>query len=314
MARSAVDVVVPVAGDAATVRALLSRLSSLPRIEGDTVTVVDNRGVGVEDPRVVVATAQRSSYYARNRGAERGRAPWILFLDADVVAAPDHLDRLLATAPGERVGVLAGAVADVPPEPDAGPAVRWAWAKGSMSQEVTLGHGRWAFAQTANCAVRRSAFEAVGGFAEGIRSGGDADLCWRLREAGWALERRPGAVVVHHNRTTVRGMLRQRARHGSGAAWLGARWPGALPARRWPGLLLWGARRAAVGVRALARGDRDAAAEGLLDGPAVWAFELGRLVPNRAPAGTPGPWRRPAASASARRRSSSSSRTTHRRT
>jgi hypothetical protein len=54
-----------------------------------------------------------------------------------------------------------------------------------------------------------------------------------------------------------------------------------MPGRRWPGLAWWSVRRAAAGVAALARGDRDGAICGLLDGPAVWAFELGRLVPNR---------------------------------
>lgn len=289
MDRPDVDVVVPVATDAAGLRALLARLAQLRLRPGDTLTVVDNRGVGVEDPRVLVAAAQPSSYFARNRGAERGRAPWLLFLDADVEAPPDLLDRLLRPPPDARVGVLAGAVADAAPGPRATLAERWAHRKASMSQEVTLGHGRWAFAQTANCAVRRCAFEAVGGFTEGIRSGGDADLCWRLRETGWVLEHRTDAVVVHHNRTSVRALLRQRARHGSGAAWLGTRWPGALPARRWPGLLWWGARRAGTGLRALARGDRDAAAEGLLDGPTVWAFELGRSASNIVFGGNPHP-------------------------
>ncbi|MEA2222866.1 MAG: mycofactocin glycosyltransferase, partial [Solirubrobacteraceae bacterium] len=139
----------------------------------------------------------------------------------------------------------------------------------------------WAFAQTANAAVRRAAFVQVGGFEERVRSGGDADLCFRIRASGWELERRDEAAVVHHNRQTVTRMLAQRARHGAGAAWLAQRWPGALPRRRWPGLILWGARRAAQGGMAAARGDRDAALLGLLDGPAVWAFELGRFIPNR---------------------------------
>jgi GT2 family glycosyltransferase len=114
-----------------------------------------------------------------------------------------------------------------------------------------------------------------------VRSGGDADLCFRLRAAGWALERRPGAAVVHRNRATVPRMLAQRARHGAGAAWLAKRYPGALPRRTWPGLILWGVKRASTGLKAAARKDRDEALLGLLDGPTVWAFELGRLIPNR---------------------------------
>jgi hypothetical protein len=279
VSRPAVDVVVPVAGD---VGAVLQGLGTLRLGDRDTLTVVDNRGAGADDPRVLIATGQRSSYYARNRGAKAGNAAWILFLDADVAAPPDLLDRYFDPVPGDRVGVLAGAVVDEPPAPGAGAAIRYAARKSSMSQETTLAHGRWAFAQTANCMVRRSAFEAAGGFREGIRSGGDADLCWRLQDAGWGLERRDSAAVIHRNRATVPAMLAQRFRHGSGAAWLAREHPGALPRRRWPGLAWWAARRAGAGATALAQGDRDAGIEGLLDGPAVWAFELGRLVPNRA--------------------------------
>jgi mycofactocin glycosyltransferase len=287
--RPEVDVVVPVAGTADDVRALLGRLDGLRLGDGDSVTVVDNRGTGVDDPRVVRATRERGSYYARNRGAACGTAPWILFLDADIEAPPNLLDRLFATEPAETTAILAGAVLDQPPGARATAAVRYAALRRSMSQETTLAHGRWAFAQTASCAVRRAAFEAAGGFREGIRSGGDADLCWRLAEAGWKLEPRPGAAVLHRSRSTVGALLAQRARHGAGAAWLGREHPGALPRRPLPGVAWWAARRAAAAIPARVRGDRDAALLALLDGPAVLAFELGRLLPNRAPQRPP--WR-----------------------
>ena len=228
------------------------------------------------------AGALQTSYFARNRGVEPGSAEWLVFLDSDVLPPADLLDRYFDRPPGQRVGVLAGAVVDEEPAVgDSKAAARYAWLKSSMSQEITLADDQWAFAQTANAAVRRVAFEQVGGFAERVRSGGDADLCFRVRAAGWELERRAEAAVVHRNRQTVPRMLAQRARHGAGAAWLSERWPGALPARRWPGLAWWGVKRAGAGLVALARGDRDAALLGLLDGPAVWAFELGRLIPNR---------------------------------
>lgn len=286
VARPAVDVVVPFAGEADALRALAARLGALHLRPGDTIVVADNRGVGVdgsERVRVVEAAQRRGSYHARNVGARAGAAPWLLFIDADVEPGPDLLDRLFDPAPGERTGILAGAVVDEPPPSgERGPAaLRYAWLKSSMSQETTLGHGQWAFAQTANCAVRREAFADVGGFCDEVRSGGDADLCFRLEAAGWRLESRPGAAVLHRNRTTVPRMLAQRARHGAGAAWLAERHPGAFPPRRAVGLAWWGVRRAGAGVGALARGDRDAALLGLLDGPAVWAFELGRRLPNR---------------------------------
>ena len=283
MERPTVDVVVPVAAaDAVGLRATAARLrATLALGAGDTLTVVDNRGLGVVHADVLVAPEVRTSYYTRNRGAARGSAEWLLFLDADVTPEPGLIDALFEPPPSPSVGVLAGAIVDAPPGPAAGVAVRFAALKGAMSQEVVLAHGPWAFAQTANAAVRRSAFAAVRGFCPEVRSGGDADLCWRLRAAGWSLESRPRAAVAHASRARVSGLMAQRFRHGAGAGWLAARWPGAFPARRWPGLLRWGLSRALAGARALASGDRDAAILGLLDGPAVWAFELGRLVPNR---------------------------------
>ena len=283
--RPAVDVGLPFRGSDAQLERVVARLAALEMGPGDTVTVADNRPGSIDawrdGVRIVGAGERQTSYHARNRGAAVGRAAWLVFLDADVLPPPDLLERYFARAPGADVGILAGAVIDEPASDAASAAERYAWLKSSMSQEITLADDGWAFAQTANAAVRRAAFDQVGGFEDGVRSGGDADLCFRVRAAGWTLERREEAAVVHRNRTTIPRMLAQRARHGAGAAWLASRWPGAMPRRRWPGLAWWSARRAASGAIAAGRGNRDAALLGLLDGPAVWAFELGRLIPNR---------------------------------
>jgi len=283
--RPSVDVVLPFRGSDDQLERVAQRLAALDLLPGDTLTIADNRP-GATDAhhgrvQVLGAGELQTSYHARNRAAAQGSAPWIVFLDADVLAPRDLLARYFATTPHETTGVLAGAVIDEEPPQAAAPAPRYAWLKSSMSQEITLAHDGHAFAQTANAAIRRQAFDQVGGFEPGIRSGGDADLCFRIDAAGWELERRPDAAAVHHNRQTVPRMLAQRARHGAGANWLAQRWPGALPRRRWPGLALWSLKRAAHGARAAARNDRDQALLGLLDGPAVWAFELGRLIPNR---------------------------------
>ncbi|HVF76805.1 MAG TPA: glycosyltransferase family 2 protein [Solirubrobacteraceae bacterium] len=285
MTRPSVDVVLPFRGSDEQLVLVAQRLARLNTQAGDSVTIADNRpGAGSathDHVRILGAGELQTSYHARNRAAAQGSAPWIVFLDADVLPPHDLLDKYFEKPPAKTTGVLAGAVIDEKPAEPAAPAPRYAWLKSSMSQEITLAHDGHAFAQTANAAIRREAFHQVGGFEPNIRSGGDADLCLRIKAGGWELERRPEAAATHHNRQTVARMLAQRARHGAGANWLAQRWPGALPRRRWPGLALWSLRRAIHGAMAAARRDKDEAILGLLDGPAVWAFELGRLIPNR---------------------------------
>lgn len=268
MPRPSADVVVPFAGSDAALREVHARVAALTLRDGDTARVVDNRGQPV-----------RSSYYARNAGAAAGSAEWLVFLDADVRFDADLLDRLLGPPPAADVGVIAGGIADEVVEET--PVARALERRRAMDQRVATDRER-PFAQTAHCAVRREAFEAIGGFADAVRSGGDADLCFRLAEAGWRLEARHDVVARHEARATLPAVVRQVARHGAGAAWVERRHPGAMPRRLSPGWAVWTVLRAAGAAAALARRDRDAAWDAALDAVLAWAFEIGRLLPNRA--------------------------------
>jgi glycosyltransferase involved in cell wall biosynthesis len=286
--RPSVDVVVPFFGPRESLERLVRGLSQLALRPGDTLTVVDNRPPGAEPVAghgavtVVTAPGRRSSYHARNVGAARGSADWLLFLDADVVLRPDLLDLYFDGPAADATGVIAGAIQDEPCGPGASAAARFAALAGAMSQRNTLRAGRFAYAQTANCAIRRAAFDAVGGFQDDIRSGGDADICFRLRAAGWGIEERPGAAVVHSSRRRLGKLLRQRARMGAGAAWVERRHPGSFPARRMPGLAVWTLRTLGRACVSVARGRRDESIVSALDPLTVWAFELGRRLPNGA--------------------------------
>ncbi len=261
-------------------------------LAGDTLTIVDNtrRGVaGAITPpspspsptRIVRAAARQSSYHARNRGVAAGSGPWLLFLDADVDPLPDLVDRYLAIEPGARTAVLVGAVRDLGSasgrESLAG---RYARARRLIDQANTLQTTR-PYAKTANCLVRRDAFTQAGGFVDDIRSGGDADLCFRLRDAGWDLELRPDASVSHRSRQHLLGLLGQRARHGSGAEWLEHRYPGFVgPRRRMIGLLRNLVEGAGTSAVSLMRRESEQALVRMLDPVSNVAFDVGRRVPN----------------------------------
>jgi GT2 family glycosyltransferase len=250
----------------------------------ERVVLVDNGAQPPRDPdpRVLHAPERPTSYFARNRGAALGGSEWIVFLDDDTEPDEDLLERYFVPPPDERTAVLAGAVRDeAPGDVDSLPlAARFAALRAPMDQSNTLGHGKWGYAQTANAAVRRVAFEQIGGFEERVRSGGDADLCFRLREAGWGLEERPFAIVTHRNRTTLRALARQRARHGAGAAWLSRLYPGSFPPDRGPRRIVRSLRQLGRAAIDGFRGDRDAATVGLVGLVFHWSFELGRFFGN----------------------------------
>jgi len=266
--RPPASVIVPFAGSDAELAALRERLGALAVRPGDEVIVSDNRGQAIHTPA-----------HARNLAAAEAHCEWLVFLDAD--AAPDAglLEAYFDPPPGPRTAVLAGAIADAAP-PRAGLVARHALARGQMSHRRTLERAGTPYAQTANCAVRRSAFQEVGGFVDRARAGEDADLCFRLSRAGWELEERPAARVSHRPRATVRAWLCQLAVHGSGAQWLESRWPGEFPA---PGALALAARvgrHLAQAAATLLRGRGEQAAFALLDAAGALAFELGRLRDN----------------------------------
>jgi mycofactocin glycosyltransferase len=281
--RPTVSVIVPFAGSQEELDGVVARLRALAVREGDELLIEDNRTdpAAPADPgpvRWLAASGAAAPSVARNAGAREAGGEWLVFVDADTEPEAGLLDAYFEPAPGDDVAVLAGSIADRASGDSL--AERYVTSREMMDQRTTLAHPYGAHAQTANCAVRRAAFEAVGGFDESARYGEDADLCWRLRAAGWRLEERPGARVAHRNRSSLSALLSQQFGHGSGAQWLERRHPGSGPApgvRELAGQARYFGRRA---WRAQREGDREEAKFALVDILCRGAFEAGRLRTN----------------------------------
>ncbi len=285
--RPPVSVVIPFAGSADDLTRLARGMEDLVRTPEDELILADNR-----DPRapplpeaslptgarIVRADRVPGPAPTRNAGAAVATGEWLVFVDADTRPEPGLLDAYFDPAPGPRTAVLAGMIVDVAQRSTL--VARHDVARQRMSQEMTLRRSS-PYAQTANCAVLRSAFDSVGGFDERAR-GEDADLCFRLAGAGWELEVRPSARVEHRAREEFRDWLSQQVRHGRGAAWLERRYPGEFPARGWRFLVNRLVHLGAEAARSLVRGDREHAGFALLDLVRIWAFEMGRLRPDQA--------------------------------
>jgi GT2 family glycosyltransferase len=258
----------PFAGDEQGARAAIENLRTLDTRPGDVLILADNSGVapaaaGVE---VVRARAERSPSHARNVGAKLAATEWILFIDADCRVTEDLLDAYFAGSIVSGVGALAG---EVVPAPGALTlAARYAGSRNFLRQEAHLAHTYRPRAVAANVMVRRTAFEQVGGFYEGLRAAEDTDFSWRLQAAGWGLELRPAARVEHRYRSTVSELRRQWRGYAAGRAWLARRYDGFEPE---PALL----RAAGRVVHLRRRGPRESVASAA-QGPAVTASPLER--------------------------------------
>ena len=207
--RPAVSVVVPLRGDrayAARCRRALERLELGPGGRADRRRQ-HRRRASPAAASAALATRRRRSRAAllvlRPQRRRRGGGGRVAAVHRRRLrAAPDLLDRYFAEPIGERCGAVAGGIVGVAGQDSL--LTRYARDRNFLDQAEGMHGSAGVAAATGNLLVRRATFDELGGFADGIRSGGDVDFCWRMRDAGWTLEQRPAALVEHHHREDLR--------------------------------------------------------------------------------------------------------------
>ncbi len=240
MNRPHVSVVMPFGGEVYELMPASDSLRCVDRQPGDELILADNSRAGgtsasefASEPdadgsvTTISVAGERSPAHARNAGAARASSEWILFLDADCRPLPGLLEAYFRLPIPEDVGALVGEV--VGSLDGSSLAERYGAARNFLSQRDHMSHPYLPRAAAANLLVRRTAFEAVGGFYEGVRAAEDTDFSWRLQQAGWRLELRPEARVEHRYRTSVADLRRQWRAYAAGRAWLARRYEGFEP-------------------------------------------------------------------------------------
>jgi GT2 family glycosyltransferase len=168
------------------------------------VVVVDqgSRAAELEGVEVVRMT-ERGVSRGRNLGARAAAHELLAFTDDDCVPAPDWIGALLR---GFEDGVdgVTGRVLPLPGEGGVAVSSRTSTARRTFSGR---GQTPWDIGTGGNLSLRRSAFEAVGGFDETLGPGTpahaaeDVDLLYRLANAGSMLRYEPDAVVFHERKS-----------------------------------------------------------------------------------------------------------------
>ena len=205
-----ITVVMPVYNGAETVqaavRSLLRQLGP-----GDQLICVDDGSTDDTRERLdglpvtVLESPGRGAAAARNFGAAHATGEVLVFADADIVAGPRSLAKLLGglACADAAVGFYDGG------DPELG---RFSWAKNTAIRVAHKRSGRdisWFW--TAFGAVRREAFEACAGFDAKRFSGAtveDMDFGYRLSAAGWRIVQVFDATVQHRHRLDAQALVR----------------------------------------------------------------------------------------------------------
>ena len=208
----AVTVIVPVYNQPAELAQCLAALEASAGPDSEIIVVDDGSTgdtVAADAPtsaRVLRLADNAGPAAARNHGARHARGEILFFVDADVIVAPgavQHVTRVLSGDP--TIAAVFGSY-------DASPR-----SQSVVSQYRNLLHhfvhqegNPEASTFWAGCgAVRRSAFEAVGGFDEAYErpSIEDVELGYRLRSAGSRIRLVAEAQVTHLKRWTFASWL-----------------------------------------------------------------------------------------------------------
>jgi GT2 family glycosyltransferase len=205
------SVIVPVRDGAAYLRETLPALrEALPR---DAELIVSDDGSTDGSPEAALALGARVVRYgtptgpaaARNRGARAAQGALLVFLDADVRVRSDTLERLVEAFSDPQVAAAFGSYDDGPTAPG------WVSRYKNLAHHFVHQRAREeASTFWAGCgAMRRAAFDSIGGFDERYArpSIEDVELGYRLREAGLRIRLVPTARVTHLKRWTLGSWL-----------------------------------------------------------------------------------------------------------
>jgi glycosyltransferase involved in cell wall biosynthesis len=213
------SIVIPALNEEHVICQCLSSIAGLefPRQKFEVI-VVDN---GSSDRTFEIAESYREAMNVtvllrpkinisglRNAGAAASSGEYLIFLDADMVVPPDWLQRAHKLFGSSKAEVIGGFFR----VPEHSSWVARVWFRRKVD-EVNLSPS---YIPSGNLMVRRSRFDAIGGFDESLETSEDCDFCCRARGLGLNLAEYNAISVVHlGSPQTLAAFFRRELWHGS---------------------------------------------------------------------------------------------------
>ena len=201
----------------------------------DTMHIVHAMGDCVPSLHMVNASARVGLAHARNVGVGAAQGSTLLFCDADDEVAPGWLGVMVHAL--QSADVVGGALDRTRLSPPRG-----LTSERRHSTGLQVWPGFMSFPAGANCGMRVSVFQQLGGFDESYVGGAeDTHFFWRAQLAGFTTATAPDAVVYYRERHRLRDLARQHYRYGRQHPHLfrDFRTDGMLPSRWQQGLRAW---------------------------------------------------------------------------
>jgi GT2 family glycosyltransferase len=215
-----VSVVVPTYNRLSRLKKVLAALErqQFPRDQFNVVVISDGSTDGTDehlrDPALeldllFVTQANQGPAAARNHGIKRASGEYVLFLDDDVVPAPELLAEHMRLHRAEKDLVVMGPML-TPGDFTMAPWVAWEQAM-LYKQYAAMEEGDWSPTArqffTGNTSLARRHLVAAGGFDERFRRAEDAQLAYRLDHMGVRFVFNPRAIGYHYAERSFRSWM-----------------------------------------------------------------------------------------------------------
>jgi glycosyltransferase involved in cell wall biosynthesis len=219
MAGERISVIIPVFNSILSLQVCLdSVLAAMNEYGNAELILVDNGSTDGSYEKILADYGTRAQILqvkgvpvsaVRNFGVRAAKGDYLSFIDSDCIVPRDYFHQAIRAFESTDLDAT-GSMCEIPSAP------RWieqTW-HGLHKRDAD---GYVHYLNSGNFIIRRTAFQAVGGFNEHLVTGEDAELCQRLRVAGFKVYECQAVRAVHlGNPKSLRAFFKRNAWHALG--------------------------------------------------------------------------------------------------